>query len=73
MKLSPTVWYRAGFFVAVIALAVTGWIVGGTVGPLLVVFGFIALWTATRFVNRIFGSFLLGDENQDEVGDWDPS
>ena len=71
MPLHPALWYRAAMTVGLIGLTLFAWlVVGGQLGAIIWLVGFLTFWAATRFANRIFGGFLLGDDRAPEFGHW---
>lgn len=71
MRTALTNGYRVALLLGVIAIAATGWSIGGITGAFIWIAGFLVVWGATRFIDQMFGGFLLGDTLDDE--DWDPS
>lgn len=71
MRTALTNGYRVALLLGVIAIAATGWSIGGITGAFIWIAGFLVLWGATRFADQLFGGFLLGGAHDDE--DWDPS
>lgn len=70
MRTALTNGYRVALILGVIAIAATGWSIGGLTGAFVWIAGFLVVWGATRFADQFFGGFLLGEAHDD---DWDPS
>ncbi len=67
MREHAALWYRAGMIAGLIGLTVVAWWgIGGQTGAIVWLVGFLLFWAGTRFLNRVFGGFFLGDERQPE-------
>lgn len=71
MRAHAALWYRAAMIAGLIGLTVVAWWgIGGRTGAIVWLVGFLLFWAATRFLNRMFGGFLLGDERKPEDDEW---
>ena len=72
MRTGMANWYRVLMLLGVVAVAAAGWSIGGITGAFVWIAGVLVIWAGTRFADRIFGGFLLGNVSDDDE-DWDPS